>query len=116
MQSNGSLMDEINLDDLTFDELKKLQKDVNKAVDSFEDRRKQDARATVEAKAKEMGFSLAELMGGPSKKSRMPSPAKYRHPENPSLTWSGRGRQPGWIKEATEAGTSLDTFLTESDT
>ena len=108
-------MDELNLDDMTLDELKKLQKDVNKAVDSFEDRRRQEARSAVEAKAKEMGFSLAELMGGTSKKSRMPSPAKYTHPENPSLTWSGRGRQPGWIKEATEAGTLLDTFLIQSE-
>ena len=108
-------MDEINLDDLTLDELKKLQKDVNKAVDSYEDRRKQDARAAVEAKAKEMGFSLAELTGGTSKKARTPSPAKYRHPENPSLTWSGRGRQPGWIKEAAESGTSLDTLLVQPE-
>ena len=108
-------MDEINLDDMSLDELKKLQKDVNKAVDSFEDRRRQDARAAVEAKAKEMGFSLAELTGGPSKKARVPSPAKYRHPENPSLTWNGRGRQPGWIKEATEAETSLDAFLIQPE-
>ena len=108
-------MDEINLDDMPLDELKKLQKDVNKAVDSFEDRRKQDARAAVEAKAKEMGFSLAELTGGSPKKSRVPQPAKFRHPENPSLTWSGRGRQPGWIKKAAESGTSLDTFLIQPE-
>ena len=59
--------------------------------------------------------SLAELTGGTFKRARTPSPAKYRHSENPSLTWSGRGRQLSWIKEATEAGTSLDTFLIEPE-
>lgn len=27
---------------------------------------------------------------------------KYRHPENPELTWSGRGKQPGWLRAALE--------------
>ena len=107
-------MADIDLNSLSLDELKKLQKDVNKAVESYEDRRKQEAKAAVEAKAREMGFSLSELSDGTAKKGgRAPRPAKYRHPENPSLTWSGRGRQPGWIKEALENGTSLDEFLIE---
>lgn len=106
-------MADIDLNSLTLDELKKLQKDVNKAVESYEDRRKQEARAAVEAKAREMGFSLSELSDGTAKKGRTPRPPKYRHPENPSLTWSGRGRQPGWIKEALANGTSLDEFLIE---
>ena len=60
-------------------------------------------------------LTLDELMGGTSKNSRMPSPAKYRHPENLSLTWSGCGRQPGWIKEATKSGTSFETFLIQPE-
>ena len=27
---------------------------------------------------------------------------KYRHPENSELTWSGRGKQPGWLRSALE--------------
>jgi DNA-binding protein H-NS len=27
------------------------------------------------------------------------------------VTWSGRGRQPGWIKEALAKGKGLDDFL-----
>lgn len=27
---------------------------------------------------------------------------KYRHPENPELKWTGRGRQPKWLEEALE--------------
>ena len=104
---------DINLNDMSPDELKKLRKDVDKAIENYDVRRKQDARAAAEAKAREMGFSLSELVDGSSKKGRTPNPAKYRHPENPSLTWSGRGRQPDWIKEALENGRSKDEFLIE---
>ena len=31
-----------------------------------------------------------------------PERVKFRHPENSDLTWSGRGKQPGWLKEALE--------------
>ncbi len=53
-----------------------------------------------------MGFSLNELLDGETKgKTKGAAPAKYRHPENPSLTWCGRGRMPAWFKDALEAGT-----------
>jgi hypothetical protein len=35
---------------------------------------------------------------------------KYRHPESPELTWSGRGRRPVWIRAALEAGQRLADF------
>ncbi|WP_299842663.1 H-NS histone family protein [uncultured Jannaschia sp.] len=107
-------MADIDLDSLSLDELKALQKDVNKAVEEYDERRKKEARAEVEAKARELGFTLAELVDGSGKagkKGKAPQPAKYRHPENASLTWSGRGRQPGWIKDALANGTSLDELL-----
>ena len=109
-------MTDIDLDSLSLDELKALQKDVNKAVEDYDARRKKEAQVAVEEKAREFGFSLAELVDGTgkgAKKGRVPQPAKYRHSENASLTWSGRGRQPGWIKEALASGISLDELLIE---
>ena len=109
-------MADIDLNGLSLDELKKLQKDVNKAVENYEANRKREARSEVEAKAREFGFSLTDFVDGSDtggKKGRTPQPPKYRHPENASLTWSGRGRQPQWIKEALENGASLDAFLIE---
>ena len=97
------------IDKLSLDELKTLKKDLTKAIDEFETRRRAEALAAVQAKAKEMGFTLADLTGG-AKVKPVKSQPKYRHPENPAVTWSGRGRQPGWIKEALEAGKALDEF------
>ena len=51
-----------------------------------------------------MGYSLADLIGTEIKPTRAPVPAKYRHPENPSLTWSGRGRKPLWFVAALDSG------------
>ena len=58
----------------------------------------------MEALAREIGYSLAELVGTETKSARSPAAAKYRHPENQALTWSGRGRKPQWFVEALEAG------------
>ncbi|WP_367180595.1 H-NS family nucleoid-associated regulatory protein, partial [uncultured Jannaschia sp.] len=60
-------------------------------------------------------MQLADGSGKSTKKTKAPQPAKYRHSENASLTWSGRGRQPGWIKGALENGRSLDTFLIDKN-
>ncbi|MDP5309186.1 H-NS histone family protein [Paracoccus spongiarum] len=97
-------MADYDLETLSLGELKKMQKDVSKAISSYEDRQKAEARAKVEALARDLGYSLAELVGTETKSSRAPAKAKYRHPENPALTWSGRGRKPQWFVEALEVG------------
>ena len=93
-----------NLEALSLSELKKMQNDVAKATSTFEDRQKAEDRAKVNAFAKELGYSVAELVGAEVKTPRAPAPAKYRHPENPTLTWSGRGCRPQGLNEALAAG------------
>jgi DNA-binding protein H-NS len=36
---------------------------------------------------------------------------KYQNPKNPAETWSGRGRQPLWVRQQLRAGKKLDRFL-----
>lgn len=101
----------VDLDSLSLTELMTLQKDVAKAIENFQTRKRAEALAAIEAAAKDHGFTLAELTDGAIKAMPVPKPAKYRHPENPDVTWSGRGRQPAWVKEALAAGKSLEQFL-----
>lgn len=101
-------MADYDLETLSLTELRKLQKDVVKAISTFEDRQKAEARAEVETLAREMGFSLTELVGTNAKTNRAPAPAKFRHPENPALAWSGRGRKPRWFVDALAAGKTED--------
>jgi DNA-binding protein H-NS len=99
-------MAEFDVETLSLKELKSLQKDLAKAISNFEDRKKSDARSKLEGIAKEMGYSLAELIGTDVKPTRAPAAAKYRHPDNSDLTWSGRGRKPLWFVAALDAGKS----------
>ena len=101
-------MPDYDLEALSLPDLKKMQKDIAKAISTFEDRQKADARAKVEAFARDLGYSLAELVGTETKPSRAPAAAKYRHPENPALTWSGRGRKPQWFVDALAAGKTAE--------
>lgn len=101
----------INLSNLSLDELKKLQKDVARAIASFEERRRKEALAAAEAAAREAGFSLNEIFGSKSNPAKAPSIPKYQHPENPAVVWTGKGRQPAWFKEAVAAGKSPDELL-----
>ncbi len=97
-------MADYDLEALSLPELKKMQKDIARAISSYEDRQKAEARAKVEALARDLGYSLAELVGTETKSSRSSAAPKYRHPENPALAWSGRGRKPQWFVEALAAG------------
>ncbi|WP_407118094.1 H-NS family nucleoid-associated regulatory protein [Bradyrhizobium sp. LMG 9283] len=47
-------------------------------------------------------------------RARRPYPPvlpKYQNPKNPSETWSGRGKQPRWLKAQLRAGKKLNDLL-----
>lgn len=67
--------------------------------------------------AKALGLSVA---GSPQKKTRAargttaPKAAgipKYRSSIDPSLTWTGKGRKPGWIQTFLDNGGNLEEWL-----
>ena len=93
-----------DLNALALKELKDLQAQVAKAIAGYEDRRKKEALAELEDKAREMGFSLAELTGVSAARKRAPAAPKYANPQDPADTWSGRGRKPRWFEAALQAG------------
>jgi len=80
-------------------------------ISTYEDRHKAEARAKLDATAKEMGYSLTDLVGTDAKPTRAPDTAKYRHPENPRLTWSGHGRKALWfVAVASRRGVMVSTL------
>ena len=98
----------MNLDQLSLEELKTLRKDVDKAIAEYKERQLLKAREEVEAVAKKLGYSLSEITGVGGGRKRKPAAAKYAHPDEPGLTWSGRGRRPRWVNEALESGKTLE--------
>jgi len=106
-KSNMASMD---LEDLSWDELKQLEKDVAQAIRSFEARRLKEAKAAAEAAVKEFGYNLTDVLDEKPSKTQKSAP-RYRHPENPAITWTGKGRQPVWYREAITAGASPEDML-----
>ncbi len=98
-----------DLESMSREELTDLRRNVEKALATVDERRKAEARAAAERAAREHGYSLDEVIVE-QRKSGKKNPPKFRNPHDPRQTWSGRGRQPAWIKEALESGKALDEF------
>ncbi|NNE88768.1 MAG: H-NS histone family protein [Silicimonas sp.] len=94
----------VDLSKHTLAELKTLQADVEKALKDFESQAKTKALKEMQAVAKKHGLSMEEIVGRKGKKTKAKAAPKYRNPANADETWSGRGRQPVWYKEAVAKG------------
>ena len=101
----------LDISSMSEKELVKLKVNIDDEMKRREKSKLEDARKAAEDAAKKHGFSLSELMGDGKKASKKTIAApKFRNPENPDQTWSGRGRQPSWYKDAVDAGKSPDSM------
>ena len=55
--------------------------------------------------------ALGEDVTGRPPDGRSRVAPKYRNPDNPEETWSGRGMKAGWLQEKLDAGARLEDFL-----
>jgi DNA-binding protein H-NS len=69
----------------------------------------------IEAEKRKLEQRLAQLDIPENKpNARRPYPKvrpKYRNPERPSETWSGRGKQPHWVAAQLRSGKKFDELL-----
>lgn len=98
----------MDIDDLSLSELKALRAKVDRAIATYEERKKKEALAELDEFARKMGYSLAELIAMKGEKPRKTVAAKYVNPANASETWTGRGRKPKWVEAALASGKSLE--------
>ncbi len=92
-------------------ELEQLKSDVDSALTTVKNRERKEAILAAERAAAEFGFTLAEITGGALGTKRAGAGvAKYRNPNDPNQTWTGKGRQPGWFIAALEAGIDPDVM------
>ncbi|MCR9124590.1 MAG: H-NS histone family protein [Rhodobacteraceae bacterium] len=99
----------IDLNSMPRKDLEKLRADVDKAILLAKSRELKEARKAAEQAVAEFGFSLADVTevaagAAKSKLRAAVSVPRYRHPENPELTWTGKGRKPEWFKSALASG------------
>jgi DNA-binding protein H-NS len=65
-------------------------------------------RDEIARKANSLGISPVQFF---APKSNLP--ARYRHPDDPSITWSGKGRAPSWLIQLEEQGRSREEFMVD---
>ena len=95
---------------MSLKELQELEVKVRKAKSSVQERSRSELRQKLEAVAAQAGFKLSDLFGGRGGKGRKVA-AKYANPDDPSETWSGRGRKPRWLAARLKAGDRIEKFL-----
>ncbi|MDF3412877.1 H-NS histone family protein [Sulfitobacter sp. M57] len=108
----------IELKSMTRKELEKHLKDVQKALNAAKARDYREARKAAEKAAAEFGFSLDQLADdtakprktekAKTKKTKVKSKPMFANPDDASQTWTGKGRQPNWFREAVANGASPD--------
>lgn len=106
----------------TLPQLRQIRAKIEKEIAKRQSATKSDLLKKFTKLAKENGLSLNELLGAetpvtpkkaaakPSVARKEPLPAKYRHPNDKELAWSGRGRRPGWIDAWVANGGSMDAL------
>jgi DNA-binding protein H-NS len=101
----------MDISTLTLADLKTLLDQIPQEIKRREKDEKAKALKELAAFAADRGFTLADLLSTENlneKKARAAVAIKYRHPTNPELTSTGRGRQAKWIEEWLAAGGTLD--------
>jgi DNA-binding protein H-NS len=120
----------IDLEGLSAKQLEAVIAKAKKRQDALSKRKPIAAvRKKLVALAKADGYTISELFGDAADANAEPAPAKraarkstkgrslgkvapkYRNPENPKETWSGRGMQPRWLAEQVKRGKSAADFL-----
>lgn len=104
-------MRKIELGSLSLPELRQLQAAIPAELQKREESEKKALLEEIRQIAKSKGYSLDDLLvGGKSLQAKQKLPPAYRHPTDSKLTWSGRGRQPGWLAALVAAGAKQEDF------
>jgi len=66
------------------------------------------AREQILAIAQGVGVPLKDLIAGGVRAKTGTVAVRYRHPDDASQQWTGRGRQPKWVAAWVAGGQSID--------
>lgn len=109
----------INLEALSPSELQALIKHAEAQMESARKNQVQEVRAKIDTLLKNGKLTLDEVYprrGGKGAKGAKGAKAmvapKYRNPNDPNQTWSGRGKRPAWFNEALKKrGVTAESLL-----
>ncbi|GJJ01176.1 MULTISPECIES: H-NS family nucleoid-associated regulatory protein [unclassified Duganella] len=99
----------MDLSNMSSADLRNLQEQVKRELKQRESQDLAKAREQILAIAQSVGVPLKDLVGGAAgTRAKTGSVApRYRNPADATQLWTGRGRQPKWVKDWLEAGKDI---------
>jgi DNA-binding protein H-NS len=97
----------MDLSNMSLGDLRNLQDQIKQEMKKREHQEVAKAREQILAIAQSVGVPLKDLVANTRGKGTSVA-VRYRHPDNASQQWTGRGRQPKWVKDWVESGKSMD--------
>ena len=106
----------LNLNAMSLDEMWQLHEEISRvlSIRLTSEKRELEKRLTQLRREKEIPQSDPadrQLNGATQERRKYPRVfPKYRNPNEPSETWSGRGKQPRWLAAALNTGHTIEEF------
>ena len=101
---------------LPFDQLLDAKRKLDLEIAGRQETELDALRTKVTTFADALGITVAEMFGikvdhPPERRGRKRrETTKFRDPDNPENTWSGRGRLPKWLQEKIDQGSTKEQF------
>src|SRR5581483_3312817 len=111
----------LDLAAMSVDEMWQLHEEIGKILSvrlTSEKRELEKRLAQLRRERESHQSSEDELVSPPPRRERRRYPRvlpKYRNPDEPSETWSGRGKTPRWLTAALKTGHTMDEFAIRDD-
>jgi DNA-binding protein H-NS len=109
----------LDLDAMSTDEMWQLHMEIGRllSVKLNSEKRELEKRLARLRRESELPQKEAAEVGQNGRRERRKYPRvlpKYQNPNEPSETWSGRGKQPRWLTAALKTGHSIEDFAISS--
>jgi DNA-binding protein H-NS len=106
----------LDLDAMSTDEMWQLHIEIGRflSVRLNSEKRELEKRLARLRRENEMPQLETEIVGQNTSRERRKYPRvlpKYQNPNEPSETWSGRGKQPRWLTAALKTGRTIEEFV-----
>jgi DNA-binding protein H-NS len=98
----------MDLSNLSAADLRNLLEQAKRELKKRETQDLQKAKDEIFAIAQRVGLPLKELIATNPRGKGGTVAARFRNPDDAAQQWTGRGRQPKWVKDWVDSGKSID--------
>lgn len=102
-------MAKLNIERMTLPQLVSLHDEITSAIHAARARERMEVKRQMAELAKAHGFKLDDLVGG-RRSIKSIGAARYANPDDPSDTWTGKGRKPNWLLARLKKGAKIEEF------